>query len=88
MLKTSFHQKLLQSEIECLRSLNHKNILKLHKVFQTQNNTYIITDFCESGDLSSKIGKLSESIVCSIIAGVIRGYKEMKQKGLKRFIIF
>ena len=35
---------------------NIPNILSLHEVYTTKNNTYIITELCDT-DLSSKIKK-------------------------------
>jgi serine/threonine-protein kinase ULK2 len=60
MLKSPVHLQLLQSEIEALNLINHPNVMKLYKVFQTTNNTYLITEFCEGGDLASRKGKQSE----------------------------
>jgi serine/threonine protein kinase len=45
--------KLLQSEIDIIKSLNHNNILKCKDVFITVNSCYIITELCEGGDLAS-----------------------------------
>ena len=29
----------------------HENIVRLHDVYQTNNNMYIVTEYCEDGDL-------------------------------------
>lgn len=31
--------------------------MKLYKVVETANNTYLVTEFCEGGDLNSRITK-------------------------------
>jgi SNF-related kinase len=59
-------------------------------VFQTSNNTYLITEFCDGGDLASKITKntrQSEQFTQNIIMGVVQGYKEMKKKGTYSLLI-
>ena len=57
MLKCEINKTLLSSEIDILKSLrNVPNILHLHEVYTTKNNTYIITELCET-DLSRKIKK-------------------------------
>ena len=56
-LKTSFHHQLLKSEIEALSLLDSSFIMKLYKVVETANNTYLVTEFCEGGDLNSRITK-------------------------------
>ncbi len=43
----------LSNEIETLKKLKCENTLRLHDVYHTVNNTYIITEFCEQGDLGS-----------------------------------
>ena len=34
---------------------NKPNILDVHKIYSDKNKTYIITDFCEGGDLGKLI---------------------------------
>lgn len=45
-----------------MKKVSHKNIVKLHDVFQTANNMYIVTELCDYdlyGYLKSK-RKMSE----------------------------
>lgn len=57
-------------------------ILALHEVYTTKNNTYIITELCES-DLSSKIKKgISEGDAFHYMTQVIEGYSHIFHKGL------
>jgi serine/threonine protein kinase len=37
--------------------MDHNNIVKLLDVYQTNNNMYIVTEFCEDGDLRTYIKK-------------------------------
>ena len=53
-----------------MKQLNHPNIVKLLDVFQTSNNVYIITEYCNQGDLGELMKKkkrFSESIVIRIM---------------------
>ena len=43
----SFNLKNLQSEIDIMKKVSHKNIVNLFDVFQTNNNMYIITEICD-----------------------------------------
>jgi serine/threonine protein kinase len=46
-----------------MKKMEHENIVKLLDVYQTSNNMYIVTEFCEEGDLRNylkKKKKLSE----------------------------
>lgn len=36
-----------------MKSLNHDNIVKLLDVFHSTNNVYIVTEFCNGGDLKA-----------------------------------
>lgn len=44
-------KQMLEGEIEALKKLNHINIMKCFDIYSTQNNCYIITEFCNEGDL-------------------------------------
>ncbi|CAK61411.1 unnamed protein product (macronuclear) [Paramecium tetraurelia] len=84
-LKTPLHYQLLRSEVEALSQLNSNNIMRLYKVYYTENNTYLITEYCDSGDLGSlltKQGAQKESQLQRLFQGIIQGYKQMKQKGI------
>ena len=49
----------LFEEIEILRKLEHPNIMKIYEYFIDENNIYIISEFCDQGDLLGKIKKLN-----------------------------
>lgn len=56
MIRGEVHKNLLASEIEVLKSLKgSQNIIEMFDIFNTKNNTYIITELCEGGDLSKLI---------------------------------
>ncbi|CAD8189189.1 unnamed protein product [Paramecium octaurelia] len=84
-LKTPLHYQLLRSEVEALSQLNSNNIMRLYKVYYTENNTYLITEYCDSGDLGSLItkqGTQKEPQLQRLFYGIMQGYKQMKQKGI------
>ena len=45
----------MQSEIEILKKLNHKNVVRLIDILYTQNSLYIVTELCEDGDIRKLI---------------------------------
>lgn len=70
----------LTNEIQNLKRLKSENILKLYDVFQTYNNTYIITEFCDQGDLGTYIkknGKLKEEYAIRTLKHIVNGLKEL-----------
>lgn len=56
MIKGEVHKNLLASEIEVLKTLKHsENIIEVYDIYNTKNNTYIITELCDGGDLAKLI---------------------------------
>ena len=56
------------------------NVLTLHEVYTTKNNTYIITELCES-DLNKKVkDKLTEDECLYFMDQIIQGYMQIYQK--------
>ncbi|KAI9507093.1 kinase-like protein [Russula earlei] len=47
----------LQSEIDILKSLNHRHITKLIDIVRAERNVYLIMEFCSGGDLTNYIKK-------------------------------
>ena len=47
----------LEQEIQCQRSVNSEFIVKLLDVQKTENNFYLILEYCEGGDLGNFIKK-------------------------------
>lgn len=45
----------LMNEIKLLRTLNHKNVLKLHGVYESENSIYMALELLEGGQLYEKI---------------------------------
>ena len=85
MLKSEVHQTLLNSEIDCLRKLaRSSNIIELYEVYNTKNNTYIITELCENGDLSKMIQKkkMAELTVLPIATQLVAGYLDIYRRGI------
>jgi serine/threonine-protein kinase ULK/ATG1 len=72
-----YNLKNIHCEIEIMKKMEHENIVKLLDVYQTSNNMYIVTEFCEGGDLRGylkKKKKLSESESISLLKDIIRGF--------------
>ena len=64
----------LFEEIEILRKLEHSNIMKIYEYFIDENNLYIITEFCDEGDLlgkMKKLNKMSELVVKYLMSQIL-----------------
>lgn len=71
----------MAAEIEVLKSLKHsQNVIELFDVYNTKNNTYIVTELCEGGDLAKKIQQkktLPENEAVEIMKQIITGYSNL-----------
>lgn len=47
------------AEMNILRDLDHPNILKLYELYQDENNYYLITEYCNGGELFEKIKSIN-----------------------------
>jgi calcium-dependent protein kinase len=45
----------LRYEIDILKNLSHPNILKLYEVFEDKTTIYLVTEFCDGGELFDEI---------------------------------
>ena len=45
-------------EIEILKNLEHPNIMKIYECFNDKDNVYIVSEYCDQGDLLGKMEKL------------------------------
>ncbi|CAD8119384.1 unnamed protein product [Paramecium sonneborni] len=78
-------RQLLQQEIIALQILDSINIIKMHFYCQNSNCTYIITEYCNQGDLADLIikkGFIPENEAVLIFFQILTGFKEQIQKGI------
>lgn len=57
-------KKLLANELECIRKIGHAHLLQYIDTYETTNNVYIITEYCEGGDMDKQLrhkGRLTEA---------------------------
>ena len=47
----------LLKEVEMLKTLDHQNILNIYEFYEVTYNFYIVTEYCQSGNLLDKITK-------------------------------
>ena len=72
--KTKSHTENINSEIvneiDILKTLEHQNIVKIYEFYEGKNNFYIVTEYCNEGNLKRKITQnefLSEIETASIM---------------------
>lgn len=73
----------LIKEIEIMRSLSHKNCMKLFEVFESDNSLYIVVELLEGGLLYDKVKakyKFKPNETKEIVSSILLGLKEMHSK--------
>lgn len=51
ILKNQYNYEIIKREIEIMKRLDDPLLVKMYDNFQTDNNVYIILEFCNGGDL-------------------------------------
>lgn len=80
----STSNKLQRNEADLLKRINHKNIIKIYDYLETKHFIFVVTEFCEAGDLwqvleryqkmtksKSMPEKLASQIVSQLVDGLI-----------------
>ena len=84
---------LIEKEVQILKSLSHPNIISILDIKKTQNNIYLIFEYCQMGDLESYIKKcywdssknraiVPEIVVQRIIGQLSEAFKVMNEKNI------
>ena len=75
----------LYNEIEIMKALKSPNIVRLIDVIYSNNNVYIIQEFCKGGDLRKALKKreyFPEEEAKSILVDVLTGFRELIKAGV------
>eukprot|EP00983_Pelagomonas_calceolata_P127217 1161380-Pelagomonas_calceolata.AAC.14 len=77
----------VMGEIELLKTLNHKNIVKYVGSFKTRTHLYIILEYMENGALSAiikpnRFGVFPETLIAVYIAQVLQGLQYLHDQGV------
>ena len=72
-------------EILILKNLDHPNIMKIYECYVDTDNFYIISDFCDQGDLlgkMTKLGKMNQIVVKFIMDQVLNAVSYLHSKNV------
>ena len=75
----------LIDEIRILKNLDHPNIMKIYEFYVDKDNFYIISDFCDQGDLFrklEKLGKMNEIVVKFIMDQILNAVAYLHSKNV------
>ncbi|CAN6241246.1 unnamed protein product [Urochloa humidicola] len=78
---------IIMQEIDLLKNLNHKNIVKYLGSLKTKSHLHIILEYVENGSLANiikpnKFGPFPESLVAVYIAQVLEGLVYLHEQGV------
>ena len=69
-----------KKEIELMKTLNHKNIVRFIDQFRHNGTWYIILEYCGKGDLEKykqKVGKIPEYHCKVLVRGILEALVEL-----------
>lgn len=79
----AFNLKNIHLEIDIMKKVHHENIVQLLDVYQTANNMYIVTEFCDEGDLANclkKKRKLPEKDAVRYLSQIMAGFQYLVER--------
>ena len=57
-IRQGMTEEQINNEFQILRHLDHPNIMKIYELYEDNKNFYIVSEFCDQGDLFGKLKKL------------------------------
>lgn len=63
-----------------MAQINHPNVMHLYEYMETQNNYYLVIQYCNNGDLENYLKKhnyLSENEAVYFLMQILNGFKEL-----------
>lgn len=84
MVKNLVFKRLLNTEVMIMHNIRHPNIMHLHDFYETDNNYYLVIDYCNKGDLESylrrnKIAFLGEREALGVLKQIMNGFIELRK---------
>jgi serine/threonine protein kinase len=77
--------KLLKREIEIMKKVDHKNILKLHEIFEDDDKVYIVMELVNGSELFDRIvekGFYSERNAMNVVSQILNAVSYLHSKVL------
>ena len=78
-------KRLLETEINIMHEIDHPNVLHLHEYIETENNYYLVLQFCEKGDFANYIKKnrikhFTEQQCFGFLIQIANGFNELRRR--------
>ena len=75
----------LEAEISIMKSIDHRNVVRLHEVQTTERHHYLMLEYCPGGDLMQVIrsrGAQSEAQTRTYLVQLAHGLHHLRQRNL------
>ncbi len=77
-------KKLLNTEVSIMNRIEHPNIMHLYDYYETNNNYYLVINYCDKGDIDTYMRKnrikyLKEKEVISVMRQIMTGFIELRK---------
>ena len=73
-------KELFDTEVKIMSNIKHPNIMHLYELLETNNNYYLVLDYCRSGDMEGHVEKhkgLGEVEAVYLLKQIMNGFKEL-----------
>jgi len=83
--KENSPNKLLMEEVKILAEVDHPNIIKYLKHYESEQYLYLVTDYCDGGDLFQRIideGKFAEDKAAIVMRELLRAINHCHHLGI------
>ena len=77
--------KLLQSEVDIMRNVDHPNIIKLYDVYESSHHVYMVLELVSGGELFDRIvdkGHFSEADASVIMSQIFSSLKYLHERNI------
>ena len=79
--------KCLKGEVKIMSTLRHPNVVHLYEVFDEEPNVYLVTEFCEGGELLQRIlnaeeKKYTEATAVEAVRQILLGVSYLHEHGI------
>lgn len=75
-------EQLFESEVQVMALLNHPNVMKLHELLETDDDFFMVMDFCNKGDLEAHLhrySRLSEPEAIYFFKQIMNGFMALHE---------